>query len=241
MENNNLKENIRKNVKEKIAVSNIRREFDMKNNKNKKLIYWVTSSAAVFILGVGIIVGTNTFNLTNTQNPSYGIADLNNNKTSNDEKLNVDLQINKLNGVGMAKFDVDTKTILSESLPNEVKFMENVSILKDFKKQETYAIYTRSNPETKEYDLLHDYVFTYKKDDKHEIRIALSTVGEPVRDYFLDGNKVSKIGDVELEISQYENSYMATFKLQNVYLDIETVGITENELIEVLQSIINQN
>ena len=29
MENNNLKEQVRKDVKEKIAVSNIRKEFDM--------------------------------------------------------------------------------------------------------------------------------------------------------------------------------------------------------------------
>ena len=38
MENNNLKEQVRKDVKEKIAVSNIRKEFDMKSKNNKKLI-----------------------------------------------------------------------------------------------------------------------------------------------------------------------------------------------------------
>ena len=37
MENNNLKENIRKKVQEKIAVSNIREEFDMKSKKIIKL------------------------------------------------------------------------------------------------------------------------------------------------------------------------------------------------------------
>ena len=42
MENNNLKEQVRKDVKEKIAVSNIRKEFDMKSKNNKKLIYWET-------------------------------------------------------------------------------------------------------------------------------------------------------------------------------------------------------
>ena len=35
MENNELKENIRRKVKEKIAVSNIRKEFDMKEKKRK--------------------------------------------------------------------------------------------------------------------------------------------------------------------------------------------------------------
>ena len=36
MENNNLEEKIRKNLKEEIAISNIRKEFDMKTKKNRK-------------------------------------------------------------------------------------------------------------------------------------------------------------------------------------------------------------
>ena len=38
MENNDLKEKIRKNIKEEIAISNIRKEFGMKIGKNKKHI-----------------------------------------------------------------------------------------------------------------------------------------------------------------------------------------------------------
>ena len=75
MENNNLKERIRNNVKEKIAVSNIREELDMKSKKSRKIIYGITSSAAVFILGVGIIIGTNTFNNSQIQDNHYEIAD----------------------------------------------------------------------------------------------------------------------------------------------------------------------
>ena len=52
MENNELKERIRKNVKEKIAVSNIREEFDMKTTNKRKIIYGITSSAAVFYIRI---------------------------------------------------------------------------------------------------------------------------------------------------------------------------------------------
>ena len=55
-----------KNVKEKIAVSNIRKEFDMKENNRKKIIYGITSSAAVVVLGFGIVVGTGNFKNTDT-------------------------------------------------------------------------------------------------------------------------------------------------------------------------------
>ena len=53
MENNDLEDKTRKMVKEKIAVSNIKEEFKMKENKNRKTIYFVTSVCAVFVLGIG--------------------------------------------------------------------------------------------------------------------------------------------------------------------------------------------
>ena len=46
MENNYLKEKIRKSVKEKIAISNIRKEVKMKNDKILK----ITSMSAVAII-----------------------------------------------------------------------------------------------------------------------------------------------------------------------------------------------
>ena len=53
-------------------------EANMNKVRNKKIIYGITSSAAVVILGFGIIMGTNT--LKNVQNPNYGIADLSQDK-----------------------------------------------------------------------------------------------------------------------------------------------------------------
>ena len=243
MENNDLKENIRKNVKERIAISNIRKEFEVRNNKNSKVIYWITSGVvAVFILGFGIMIGTNTFNNRNMQNLNYEIADSQQDTQNNEESLKMDLQINKINEIGIAKLDADVETINAEKLPEEFKFIENIIIPKEFKLLDMYKIYVRSNPDIREYDSLHDYVLVYKKDDENDIRIALSTVAEPIRDYYLgDNNKISKIGDVELKISQYEEMYMTTFKIKNMYFDIETNGITENELVELLQSIITKS
>lgn len=234
MENNDLKEKIRRNVKEKIAVSNVRKEFEMKSKKIKKAIYWITSCAAVVILGVGIIIGTNTFSNKNMQNSNYEIA------SSKQDNLNIDLKINKLKELGARSFDADVQTINTEQLPEEFKFMENIIIPQEFKPLDVYNIYIKSNPTIRKYDLLHDYVFSYKKDDENDIRIVVSTVEEPIRDYYFgENNKISKIGEIELKISQYKEMYMATFKIKNMYFDIETNGITENELVELLKSIIN--
>ena len=61
MENNKLKERIRKNIKEEIAISNIRKEFGMKTSKNK-VIYMISSVCAILILGIGILIGTSKLN-----------------------------------------------------------------------------------------------------------------------------------------------------------------------------------
>ena len=86
---------------------------------------------------------------------------------------------------------------------------------------------------------MHDYVFNYSKDYENSIKVAFSEVKEPIRDYFLDNSKkTSKIGDVDVIISQYEKMYVATFRCKDIYFDIETNGITEEEMINLLESII---
>lgn len=214
----------------------------MKNNKNKKIIYGITSVAAVFMLGFGIIIGTNTLNNTNVQNPDYKIADLSQDKQNKEETLKIDLQINEINKTGEAEIDGKVETISKDKIPEEMKFMERVVVPQNFKQTEIYKVYIRSNPDIRKYDLLHDYVFSYQKDEEHSIRIVLSTIGEPLRDYYIvNADKISKIGDIELKIFGGEKMYIASFKIKNIYFNIETDGITENELGELLKSIINEN
>ena len=76
----------------------------------------------------------------------------------------------------------------------------------------------------------------------NNIIIAFSEIEKPLRDYYIDvGDKVSKIGDIEFIISQYKDMYIVTFNFKDIYFDIETTGITENELLELLQSILTEN
>lgn len=135
MENSELKEKIRKNIKEEIAVSNIRREFDMKSKKNKKVIYWITSCAAVVILGFGIIISTNTLNNNQTQNNLYGIADLQNDKQNKNESLEIKLNINKIKEMTASKLDADVKTIEIEKLPEKFEFIKNIKIPEEYEKE----------------------------------------------------------------------------------------------------------
>lgn len=76
----------------------------------------------------------------------------------------------------------------------------------------------------------------------NKVIIAFSEIEKPLRDYYIDvGDKVSKIGEIELVISQYKDMYIVTFNFKDIYFDIETTGITEDELLEILQSILTEN
>ena len=232
-EANNLKEKIRKNVKEEIAISNIRKEFDMKTSKNKKLVYAISSVCAVFVLGVGIFLGTNQLNNDLFQEGTLEIGKAK-------ESLDIELNINILNDIAMMSLDVDTKTIELEQLPKEFMFIENLLIPEEYEFENSYTVYTRENREIAEYNKLHDYILNYKKDDLNNIKIAFSKLESPIRDYYIQGgDKISKIGDVELKISQWEEMYIVTFEYKEIYFDIETTGITKEQLVNLLESLIN--
>ena len=73
----------------------------------------------------------------------------------------------------------------------------------------------------------------------NNIKIAFSKIEPPIRDYFIQGgDKISKIGDVELKISRWKEMYITTFEYKDTYFDIETTGITEKQLVDLLVSII---
>lgn len=233
MESNKL-EKMRKKVKEKIAISTIREEFEMKSNKNRKVIYWVTSSVAVFVFGIGIIMGTNLLKYKDNQ-----IADLSHDKQSiNQESLKIELKINKMDNMSVFKVDADIKELKIEDIKDEFNFMKNINVPKNFKLNDVYAIYTRRDKDIKKYDVLHEYVFLYKQNDEKNIRIALSKLEKPIRDYIGEGDKISTIGDVQLNVSQYKSLYMVTAKIDDIYIDVETEGITESQLLELLQSLV---
>lgn len=212
--------------------------------KKVKMKYILAPVCTVLIAVVGLI-GVNQFKNSHPDiliGKTDGIEDFRTEK----ESLKVELNINKIKNMAQMQLDADVKKIDGKTeeivkLSNEFQFIDTIKIPNGLKLTSAYYIYTRGNQEVKEYNVLRDYVFEYEEENKtKDITIAFSKVGKPLRDYYIDGqDKKSVIGDVELVIAQYKEMYIVRFNNQDIYFDIETNGITETELVDLLQSIIS--
>lgn len=158
----------------------------------------------------------------------------------NNEDLKIEINVNKLDELVMTSLDADIKELEMNKLPKKFEFINNIAIPEEYKLESKYNVYTRENAKIQEYNVLHDYVFNYRKDSMNRIVIAFSEIDKPLRDYYIkDENKISKIGDTELIIFQYEEMFIASFNCQDTNFDVETTGITIDELVSLLQSMIN--
>lgn len=201
--------------------------------KNIKWKYILTPACAVIII-VGLVIGVNK-----TKIPHIIIRKANITEDLKEEKenLQVQLNINKIDSMALAKLDADIKVL--DNVKLDFEFLDNIKVPSDLNNINRCALYIKG-PNSKEYTILNNYEFVYRSEQQdRDIVIAFSTEHKPLRDYYIDDvNSKSKIGNVELEISQYKEMYIVTFNYKNINFDIETNNIKREELIEFLKSII---
>lgn len=232
MENHELKERIRENIKEEISISNVKKDFDIRARQNKKIIYTLSSLCMVLVVAIGILFITHSSQNNENTLPSK----------FSQENLAIDLNINVIKDMSMRKLDADVQIVETDQIQKEFPFVQDLSIPEDYQLENSYILYIRKNTTASDYNILHDYVLNYTKDDVNQIRIAFSKIESPIRDYHIqDTTKTSKIGDVKLIISQWEDMYIVTFEYKDMYFDIETTGITEDQLVDLLISVINHS
>ncbi len=227
MENNNLKDKTTK------------RKFNIINNKT--IIYCLIFLGILFISIIIIVNKTNIFyNNNETDEKACVIAELGEYyKKYNEENLKTDLKIEEIEERKLLNSYLDIKTIKSDDLPYKFNFINNIK-LEEFKLTDSYKIYTKSNVNIDNYDILYGYVVLYKQDNEKNIKIGLSELELPIQNYLDTNVKTSKIGDVEIKILQYKKDYIAIFKLDDIYFSIETNNITQSQLVELLKSIITE-
>jgi len=171
---------------------------------------------------------------------------LHNTMSSFKEENKNTIHINKIDILGSTKIDARMDARIEKSLLDcqDITFIsilkDGIRVPDDLNQFQEYEIYTKK-AKTSEYTILNCYVYNYSNSDsKRDIRIAFSNTNHPVRDYRFseESRERSIINNYELFIYQYEDIYFAEFTYKDYYFDIETQGITIQELTALLESVI---
>jgi len=175
----------------------------------------------------------------------------------NEHTDNLEINVNEFDYMLLTSLSADFKPQKLTEFPEEFKFIGVVDIPKDFDLTSYYTVYTRSDLDIDVYDQLHDYVLYYENtkadklldnsgevlsDKNRNIIISMSYIESPMRDYYAQDSSEfvkSKLGNLECEIQKYYDIYIAKFKIDNTYFDIETLGVSQDELVSLIISINN--
>lgn len=146
-----------------------------------------------------------------------------------DDTQGIDLNVNPISLLQPISSDANVRVILASDSTVELNQpwnFEDLGITFD----NAYLVYLDNE--------LRDLQFVFKGNDK-EIIVTHSNYGEPIRDYyFLSDEIVSYAYGCELVINQYQNQFLIYFQIDDLYYDVETTNIIEDELLKVLQEII---
>lgn len=214
----------------KEIIKKIEKEDTMKKEKNLLKWSFVPICLVAIISGVLLIKDHNKQLKSDIYKPNIETKD------------NINLYINDISKMtqGMLKLDADIKTTSIDSFPY-FKEITDIKIPSDFSEQESYEIYIKPDRDSKDYNILQSYEINYsnEKNDRN-IRISFSKENKPIRDYHFseEGSRMSNINNLELKIFKYNELYFTEFNYKGINFDIETSNITEQELTDLLVSII---
>lgn len=234
------KEKLKKSISSDFSKENnyneIIKKFDKEDTKIKNNV-WKWSLAPICL--VAIIVGILFKNSKNNNIVLDNYTDKENNIILNIN--NIDTNYSDI--LRDILFDADIKEISTNGLfipwP---EMLIGITIPKDLDKFHATAVYTRNN-KTNECDILNSYVYNYSnelEEDYKSIRIAFSDTNKPLRDYFFseENSKETIINNVKITIFQYNDIYFTEFSYKDYHFDIEANNISEQELSNLLVSII---
>lgn len=228
--------NIKKMFEREFDIEVMKRKILEKEREEKMNLKNIFKWAAIPICLVAVFCGVLIFNNSKELKPSIY-------KPNIELKDNTDMYINDISEMihGSLKIDADVKIINNISIPY-FEEIGNIVVPKDFdNNHDAYAIYVKPDRNSDEYNTLQSYVFNYSntKNDRH-IRVSFSKENKPIRDYYFseEGSKISRINNTYLKLFKYNESYFTEFNYKGINFDIETNSITEQELTDLLLSII---
>lgn len=222
---NKLKNVIERDFDKKLNYNKIQNRLNSNNNKFIK--YVLSTICLIILISIFMLNKNNKVMLKEINNEPTNI-NINNYTTScsNHGKIDTYKNDNK-NYVNIPYFEV----------------LNDLNIPNDFDiKYEAKARVKILDKEDKDYGKINNYEFLFKNSkNNRNIVIGISNENEPISSINIDDNSnKSIINNVELIIYRYNNKYIVKFSYKDYNFIVETTNILENELIDLLKSIIKE-
>ena len=261
MTNNDMKDKILKNVKENIAISNIKEELKNENEGNKNVIYSMLSVCVVALI-VGIVFINNPFGriTDNAENQNISINDVLENSMETDIVQNI-ININKIEKPEKVAYNEialmlnDFKVLQVEELEEYYKtkilpnyIPNNLSI-----KKNTFGFYKKNE------NIYYDQNSLIYEDKENNQILSITVAKErkihydfDFRNHIENTYNASKINNKEVTIFNFEfedyivtssntvnyNCYYTNFEKEGTCFDITSYNIEEEEFIKILSSLL---
>ncbi len=126
----------------------------------------------------------------------------------------------------------------NDANPEYFSILEKIVLPKGLSKTNTYLICSGNDCDSQ-----NNYQIVYSNaDDSKNVMVSLSDTNEIIDSYSLESNSdvYTIIADHKVKIFKYENKYISLFNLNGINVKIETNGLTEEEFVAVLESIIQE-
>ena len=208
--------------------TSIRKKMERGNKMNKIFKYSLVPMAIVIAM-------TSVF-LFNKKNSTNNVLD------SNVKNNDVIIVNNIDNNFDNAKLDIDGRSedITTDDLYKIYPLLKDIVVPNDYNINRIIKCYL-FNDDTGKYDKLYGYTIIYSGGNNKYIDIfILIDTTKRLRCFSIDTDemKSSIVNNTNIKIMGENKNYYAIFSYNNINFDIETAGISEEDVIQLLKSII---
>ena len=208
--------------------TSIRRKMERGNKMNKIFKYSLVPMA--------IVITMTTVFLLNKKSSANNVLD------SNVKNNDVIIVNNVDNNSDNAKLDIDGRSeeITTDDLYKIYPLLKDIVVPNDYNINGIIKCYL-FNEDTSKYDKLYGYNIIYSGGNNKYIDIfILIDTTKRLRCFSIDTDemKSSIVNNTNIKIIGENKNYYAIFSYNNINFDIETTGISEEEFIQLLKSII---
>ena len=208
--------------------TSIRKKMERGNKMNKIFKYSLVPMAIVIAI-------TSVF-LLNKKNSTINVLD------SNVKNNDVIIVNNIDNNFDNAKLDIDGRSedITADDLYKIYPLLKDIVVPNDYNINRIIKCYL-FNDDTGKYDKLYGYTIIYSGGNNKYIDIfILIDTTKRLRCFSIDTDemKSSIVNNTNIKIMGENKNYYAIFSYNNINFDIETAGISEEDVIQLLKSII---